>query len=91
MRELGRVCRDKKIFPTSFQLDAGSIEIPKLPFASGNFGDVYHGTLDGKTICVKRLKLYAGTDSKIRGVSYWRCCSFCVFTSGYHRNSTERP
>ena len=29
------------------------------PFASGGYGDVYEGTLDGSRVCIKRVRVYA--------------------------------
>jgi len=28
------------------------------PFASGGYGDVYQGTLDGSRVCIKRIREY---------------------------------
>jgi len=28
------------------------------PFASGGYGDVYKETLDGSTVCIKRVRVY---------------------------------
>ncbi|KAF9645427.1 kinase-like protein, partial [Thelephora ganbajun] len=34
------------------------LSIDPDPFASGGFGDVYHGTLNGSRVCVKRVRVY---------------------------------
>jgi serine/threonine protein kinase len=34
------------------------LNIDTFPFASGGFGDVYRGTLDGSNVCVKRVRVY---------------------------------
>ena len=34
------------------------------PFASGGCGDVYHGTLDGSKVCIKRVREYSIDDQR---------------------------
>jgi len=35
-----------------------NLNIALEPFASGGFGDVYEGTLDGSRVCIKRVRVY---------------------------------
>ena len=35
------------------------LTVDSNPFASGSFGEVYHATLDGSPVCVKRLRVAA--------------------------------
>ena len=41
------------------------------PFASGSFGDVYRGTLDGAEVCVKRVRVYAEGDPVVATGVRW--------------------
>ena len=75
MRELGRICRDKEIFPRSFEINGKDLSLDQYPFDSGKFGDAYRGTLNGKVVCVKRLRLYRHTALETKGVRYWRSYS----------------
>ena len=34
------------------------LNIDAEPFASGGYGEVFHGTLDGSRVCIKRIKVY---------------------------------
>ena len=58
MHELRTICGTNGILPTSFaslsQLQYTSPE----PFAEGARGEVFHGTLDGSKVCIKRIKVY---------------------------------
>jgi len=33
-------------------------DIESEPLASGGYGDVYKGTLDGSSVCIKRIRVY---------------------------------
>ena len=46
------------MLPTSYTLSSSVLKIAPEPFASGGFGDVYIGTLDGSRVCVKRMRVY---------------------------------
>ena len=37
-------------------------DIGPEPFASGGYGDVFKGTLDGSSVCVKRIRVYTHDD-----------------------------
>ena len=58
LRELRSLCGKMRIVPTSYTLSSHLLDIHPQPFAAGGFGDVYHGTLDGSSVCVKRVRVY---------------------------------
>lgn len=58
LRELRSICGAWGILPTSYTLSSQRVDISSDPFASGGFGDVYHGTLNGSRVCIKRLRMY---------------------------------
>ncbi|KAF9645728.1 kinase-like protein [Thelephora ganbajun] len=58
LRELRSICGTRAILPTSYTLSNELLDIGPDPFASGGFGDVYHGTLNGSRVCVKRVRVY---------------------------------
>ena len=58
LRELRAVCGARGMLPTSYMLSASLLHIETDPFASGGYGDVYHGTLDGSRVCIKRVRVY---------------------------------
>ena len=60
LRELRRVCGAKGILPTSHTVPSDLLGIDTDPFASGGFADVYHGTLNGLGVCIKRVQVYIG-------------------------------
>ena len=41
----------------SYTINSHLLTISPHPFASGGFGEVYRGTLDGSPVCVKRLRV----------------------------------
>ncbi|KAF9643686.1 kinase-like protein [Thelephora ganbajun] len=63
LRELRRVCGTKGILPTSVTLSTDLLKIDPEPFASGDFGDVFRGTLNDSRICIKHIRTY-GLDGK---------------------------
>ena len=40
----------------SYTIHSHLLTISPHPFASGGFGEVYRGTLDGSLVCVKRMR-----------------------------------
>ena len=58
LRELRSICGTKAILPTSYTLSSDRLNIGPEPFASGGYGDVYNGTLDGSRVCIKRVRVY---------------------------------
>ena len=58
LRELRSRCGDGGILPASYTLAPHLLNVGSEPFASGTYGDVYDGTLDGSKICVKRIRVY---------------------------------
>ena len=62
LRELRSLCGKMGIVPTSYTLSSHLLDIHPQPFAAGGFGDVYHGTLDGSAVCIKRVRVYIQDD-----------------------------
>jgi len=58
LRELKTICGARGILPTSYTLSSSLLAIGSDPFASGGYGDVYDGTLDGLRVSVKRVRVY---------------------------------
>jgi len=58
LRELRNICSTRMALPTSYQIPSNLLKIDPEPFAFGGFGDVYHATLDGSRVCIKRLRMY---------------------------------
>jgi len=46
------------ILPSSYTLSSDLLNISLDPFASGGFGDVFRGTLNGSRVCIKRMRVY---------------------------------
>ncbi|KAF9642056.1 kinase-like protein, partial [Thelephora ganbajun] len=61
-RELRSICGTRATLPTSYTLSTDQLSINPDPFASGGFGDVYRGTLNGSRVCVKRARVSARDD-----------------------------
>ena len=55
---LRSVCGTRAILPTSYTISSRLLNIDPEPFASGGYGDVYEGTLDGLRVCIKRVRVY---------------------------------
>ncbi|KAF9644222.1 kinase-like protein, partial [Thelephora ganbajun] len=55
-REIRSMGGTSMILPTSYTLSPRSLNVGPDPFTSGGYSDVYHGTLDGAKICVKRVR-----------------------------------
>ena len=62
LRELRNLCGKMRIVPTSYTLSSHLLDIHPQPFANGGSADVYHGTLDGSTVCIKRFRVYIQDD-----------------------------
>jgi len=58
LRELRSICGARAVLPTSYTLSSDTLNIGPDPFASGGYGDVYQGTLNGSTVSVKRVRVY---------------------------------
>ena len=50
------------ILPTSYILSDPFPETSGRPVASGGFGDIYEGTLNGSKVRIKSLRVYSGSD-----------------------------
>ena len=48
----------------SYALSPSRLNINPAPFASGGFGDVYTGSLDGSSVCIKRVRVYSKDGSQ---------------------------
>ena len=59
LHELRSICGDRGILPTSYTRSSHLLGIGPNPFASGGYGDVYEGSLDGLRVCIKRVRVYA--------------------------------
>jgi len=74
LRELRGICGTGAILPTSYTLSS-RLNVNSDPFASGGYGDVYHGKVDGSRVCVKRVRMYTKEDpKKTTKVCYRRFC-----------------
>ena len=47
------------ILPVSYPLSSEHLDVDHQPFASGGYGDIFEGTLDGSKVCVKRVRVYS--------------------------------
>jgi len=74
LRELGSICGARGILPTSYTLSSQLLNVGPDPFASGGYGDVYKGTLDGEKVCVKRVRVYLKDDSQRATKVCYRHC-----------------
>jgi len=93
LRELGSICGAKGILPTSYTLPSDLLNVDPDPFASGGFGDVYQGTLDGERVCVKRVRVYLKDGSQKSTKVRYRCrhVSCPRITDETHSPSARRP
>ena len=64
LRELRSICGTRAILPTPYTLLSRLLNVGPDPFASGGYGDVYQGTIDGSNVCVKRMRVYIKDDLK---------------------------
>ena len=56
LRELRSICGNRGILPTSYLLSSHLLDVHPRPFASGSFGDVYKGTFDSSSVCIKHVR-----------------------------------
>ena len=68
-RELRTICGARGILPTSYTISSYLLNICD-PFAAGEHGDVYEGTLDGVRVCVKRVRVDQGGSQRTSKVCY---------------------
>jgi len=64
MRELRTICGARGILPTSYTHSSHLLNLDTKPFASGGYGDVYHGTLNGSRVCIKCVRVFTGDPQK---------------------------
>ena len=73
---LRSLCGTAAILPKSYTVQSHTLKVDSEPFASGGYGDVYEGTLDGSKVCVKRVRMYTKDGprkaARVR-FSFWRC------------------
>ena len=50
------------ILLTPYTLPPDLLTIDSTPFCSGGYGDIYHGTLGGSRVCIKRIRMYGKDD-----------------------------
>ncbi|KAF9645725.1 kinase-like protein [Thelephora ganbajun] len=62
LRELRSICGARATLPTAYTLPFDLITVGPIPFASGGSGDVYKETLNGSTVCVKRVRVSTQDD-----------------------------
>ena len=73
LRELRSICGTRGILPASYMLSSDLLDVAPDPFASGGYGDVHKGTLDGSKVCIKRVRVYARDGpQKTARVCHWR-------------------
>ena len=51
------ICGARMILPASCMLSHRVLEVDYSPFASGGYGDVREGALNGSKVCVKRIRV----------------------------------
>ena len=67
--ELGSIRDTRVTLPTSYILPPHLLNTCSLPLASGAYGDVYEGSLNGSKVCVKRIRVYTrGVQQKVAEV-----------------------
>lgn len=66
------------ILPTSYTLFSSLLDVNHEPFASGGYGDVYGGTLNGSMVCIKRVRVYTEGGSQ-KATKVRRQCSLPSF------------
>ena len=91
LRELRSICGTRMTLPTSYQIPSHLLNVDPEPFASGGFGDVYHGTLDGSGVCIKRVRVYTEDGpQKATKVHYGRRRSPLIIANITYRASVKR-
>ncbi|KAF9644320.1 kinase-like protein, partial [Thelephora ganbajun] len=58
LHKLRSICGTSAILPTSYTISSDLLDVSQDPFASGGYGDVYQGTLEGEKVCIKRVRVY---------------------------------
>jgi hypothetical protein len=78
LHELWSIYGTKTTLATSYILPLLLPTVGSLPLASGVYGDVYEGRLDGSKVCVKRIRAYNQeiqqkvTKTFCRGAAGWK-------------------
>lgn len=55
--ELRKVCSTWKMLPTSYTILGTLLNTSTEPVSSGDFADIYEGTLKGSKVCVKQARI----------------------------------
>jgi len=90
---LRSVCGTRAILPESYTIPSHLLNVDPEPFASGAYGDVYEGTLDGLRVCIKRVRVYTqdGPQKAARVRFLMPSLSLFAITNETHRPSAKRP
>ena len=91
-RELRTICGTNGILPTSFTPLSQLQYTGEEPFADGAYGEVFHGTLDGSKVCIKRIKVYTKDSPKkaMKACPRSRCFPSTGPPHKKHRSSVKR-
>ena len=72
LHKLQAICCQHNILPSSYNVSGNLKRVDSDPVASGGFSDVWEGVHDGKTVCIKRLRVTQQTRQAIEKVRI--CC-----------------
>lgn len=64
LRVLRWICGSRGILPESYTLPDTHLITSSHPVASGAVADIYEGTLNGRKVCVKRIRVYSKGDQR---------------------------
>jgi len=62
--ELRTVCSTWEMLPTSYMIPSTLLNASAKPVSSGNFAEIYEGTLKGSKICVKQARISSKDSSQ---------------------------
>ncbi|KAF9650992.1 kinase-like protein [Thelephora ganbajun] len=66
------MCGTRERLPQSYILESSLSILNKHPVASGGSGDIYQGSLKDLSVCVKRLRIYAGEETRGAKKTFYR-------------------
>ena len=64
-RALRKTCAEVGILPESYFLDANQIKFNEVPFASGEYSDVWRGSYKGENVAIKAIRVYPTDNIKV--------------------------
>lgn len=70
LRELASLCSAREILPESYTLSNRTLNIDPNPFAVGDRGEVFRGTLNGSVVSVKCMRAYQNKSKKPSQIFY---------------------